>query len=79
MLEISQEELDELRTAKIRADIADAQAATAAAAGPAEDAPPEPTHFALLADGSRYEYSGAHPTQVGVDGKLVPVLSVHPL
>lgn len=41
------------------------------------------THVAMLADGSRYEYAGAHPTHVDTgtaDAPVrVPVISVHPL
>jgi hypothetical protein len=56
-----------------------------AVAGGSDDAggrvdPDVHTHVAILADGSRYEYAGAHPTAVGSpDGPLVPVISVHPL
>ena len=40
----------------------------------------EPTHVALLANGERFEYSGAHPTHVGfADGPTVPVVGVYPL
>ena len=43
-------------------------------------APAEPTHVALLANGERFEYSGAHPTHVGTaDGPTVPVIGVYPL
>lgn len=43
-------------------------------------APAEPTHVAFLANGERYEYSGAHPTHVGFEGgPTVPVVAVYPL
>jgi hypothetical protein len=73
MPEISQADLDALIARAARGD-------AAPAAPPEEPAEPiEPTHVALLANGERYEYAGGHPTHVGVDGKTVPVLSVHPL
>lgn len=37
------------------------------------------THVAMLANGDRYEYAGAHPTHVAVGAAVVPVISVHPL
>lgn len=82
MAEITDEELAELRHAQ--AELGQRKAAdeaAAAAADKAPDAPPEPTHRAILADGSTHEYAGAHPTHVTREGedREIPVLTVHPL
>lgn len=86
MAEISDAELAELRAAadernQLAAHVRDLQARPAEPepAAAAEDVPPEPDHVALMPDGSRYEYAGAHPTHIAVGDKEVRVMSVHPL
>jgi len=71
--ELTQDERAELEALR-------AQAKATADVNEGNVAPAEPTHVALLANGERYEYSGAHPTHVGfADGPTVPVTGVYPL
>ena len=71
--DLTQDEREELEALR-------AQAKAQANATEGNVAPEEPTHVALLANGERYEYSGAHPTHVGsADGPTVPVVGVYPL
>lgn len=89
MADITDAELADLRAAaderdQLAAHVRDLQAGAVpvppdAEAAAAEDVPPEPDHVALMPDGSRYEYAGAHPTHIAVGDKEVRVLSVHPL
>lgn len=79
---LSDDELAELQ--RQAADDALGKAADAAAAAAAAERapapPPEPEHRAVLADGSTYDYAGAHPTHVATpDGPVLPVIAVHPI
>lgn len=58
-----------------RAEIEREQAEAAAKQAEAErDAPPEPTHYLSLADGTTVDHFGAIPTHVAMeDGRVVPV------
>lgn len=79
MAEISDEELDGLRAAAAERD--QMKATPPPAGDDGEGRTPEPTHVALLLDGTRYPYSGAHPTHVDTGDKdhphPVPVIAVH--
>lgn len=71
--ELTQDERAELEALR-------AQAKGQADANDGNVAATEPTHVALLANGERFEYSGAHPTHVGTEGgPTVPVVGVYPL
>ncbi len=72
MPEISQKDLDALVKKATRKPSPPAHKA-------AEEPPPEPDRVAVLADGSRFEYSGGHPTHVAVGDREIPVTGVWPL
>jgi hypothetical protein len=74
MPEISEDEYRELQTALAERDALKAAPPAPAAA---EDAPPEPDHIALLADGTVHEYAGAHPTHVADGDRVIPVTGVY--
>lgn len=81
MAEISDEELAALRAAMAERDELRAAGQAAEDQAAADDAPPAPTHVAVTADGGRFEYSGAHPTEVHQEGQAaaVPVVASLPI